>query len=131
MFFFFFTGNVKLQCDNEIANATNNVTMTQKSKGYYLFRCDVIGSVKLIWETSHSPSFPVASFTPTGYFFEDDINYVIEKIEVGDNETDTNFTSYIWFYSEDFQPSFVLCASAEFSTMAAFGDYIYIFSLAL
>ena len=131
--FYFCTGDVTLQCDSEIANATKNVTLTPKSKGFYLFRCDVIGSVKLTWETSDSPSFTVLSFTGTGYTFSNDINYVIGEVEEEDGESNTNFTSYMWFDSKDFQPRFVKCSSADFSAMALFGNTFcctYIFSLA-
>ena len=113
-----------MHCDGEIVNANNHVNLTHKSSRYYFFRCDVFGSIKLIWEISNSSELNVAPFTSTGYILSNDINYLIEKVQVGESESDTNFTSYMWFYSENVTPSFVRCASAEFSTMAFFGNYI-------
>ena len=118
-------GDVMMRCDASIVNATNNVTtLTYVSERYYFFRCDVFGSRRLIWKTSDSQPFTVASFTPTGRIVSDDevINYLVERVEVGDKETNTNFTSYLWFHSENYKPEFVQCASAEFSTTAFFGN---------
>jgi hypothetical protein len=118
-------GDVIMRCDASIVNATNNVTtLTYVSERYYFFRCDVFGSRRLIWKTSDRQPFIVAPFTATGRIVSDDevINYLVERVEVGDKETNTNFTSYLWFYSENYKPEFVQCESFEFSTTAFF-DY--------
>ena len=114
-----------MRCDASIVNATNNVTtLTYVSERYYFFRCDVFGSRRLIWKTSDRQPFIVAPFTATGRIVSDDevINYLVERVEVGDKETNTNFTSYLWFYSENYKPEFVQCESFEFSTTAFFGN---------
>jgi hypothetical protein len=66
-------------------------------------------------------SFTVTpSNTRNDVFPEDPLNILIHSVRSGDEESDTNFTSYVWFYSDMYEPDYIMCESAEDSASVMF-----------
>ena len=117
---YFVPGDVRLQCNGIVLQRNStDVSLVFSPLTYYFFRCDVIESGRLQWLTPDA-SFTVGPFSQTGRVREGHLNVVVESIEIGQAEFNTNFTSYIWFFSDDYRPDFIMCRSDLFSTKASF-----------
>ena len=87
--------NVHLTC----SSPTQGVYYICPATMFY-FRCEVIKCIYLKWLVSGSEEYTVFPYSmPSDLVLQDPLNILIHTVSAGAVETDTNFTSYLWFNS--------------------------------
>ena len=96
-----------------------NVLLSQLSTGepcpdYYLFRCDVVESLRQDWIVAGVNIRFGLNSEPDVYTHKDPFNFYIEEVSSVDSAGATNFVSYLWFSAAVFNESLnVTCGSRE------------------
>ena len=118
---YFSKGTPQLSCSGLINE--NGVIDLCEVTLYYYCRCVVTESVRLRWsvngitERDILPTDTLLDFLPDP---NEPLSILTQRIDLGDDDADTNFTSLLWFeynYLENFT---VECASADSSSTKKF-----------
>ena len=100
-------------CSGEMTNYNGSINFCNNT--YYYCRCEVVKSTQLTWSVNGVKEItvvPGSDFPPP----QDPLNILIQSVDVGALEDETNFTSLLWLHSNYFLSNtslLVECASAE------------------
>ena len=75
---------------------------------FYYCRCVVTRSTRLQWIVDgnlESRIFPTSTTSSSFLDPNEPLNILIQKVDLGDNEAETNYTSVLWFYSNHYNES--------------------------
>ena len=118
-----FLGNIQLLCSGGMTNYDGLINFCNNT--YYYCRCEVVKSSQLTWsvngveEITVIPGSKPSDFPPP----HDPLNILIQSVDVGAREDETNFTSLLWLHSNYFLSNtslLVECASAESQSSITF-----------
>ena len=109
---YFYVGSVQFT----YSDARKDATMYYCPDTYYYFHCIVIESSVLVWKVSGVEIVTLTSSDRVTDEFPQQYNVMLHDIDFGDVETETNFSSSLWFRPSDFDAESVTCESAETSS---------------
>ena len=100
-----FLGNVRVSYASELNPAIQTEDLFFCPDSYHYFRCDIIECSHLTWMINGNEVQTLFTSDSTTDDFPHDplnnkpLNILVQSIQLGEREHETNFTSYLWFNS--------------------------------